>query len=150
MFGAGPESILKFVKLYQDFGRYLIVLGVLFGSYRLAYQEFPRRLMLGFFWAVTSFLIFAPGFGIQYLLYPMTAAFAVNPRRAFIFSVHATLFLLVVYYDFLISWFPLESNHTHYFFGLSALLGISVWSHLVCFVFREFREQRSLADSAHT
>jgi hypothetical protein len=56
-----------------------------------------------------SFLFLTPGFGVQYLVYPLPALFAINLKYAFIYSMVAGLYAFVLYYT---SW-----SGTHLFYS---------------------------------
>ena len=143
--GTDTVAAIRLLRSYQDLGRYLIVLTVLVGNLALLRRKYPHRSTAGYLWATGTFIILAPGFGLQYLIYPLTAAFISNWRRAFYLSLHVAIFLVSVYSDFLETLLPLESVHTTPFLGLSAVLGISVWAHFVWLIFRQMLEDASPA-----
>ncbi len=45
-----------------------------------------------------SFLFLTPGFGVQYLIYPVPALFSVNVKRGLVYSLSAGLYAFLIYY----------------------------------------------------
>lgn len=82
------------------------------------------------------FLILAPGFGAQYLVYAVPVMFAIDLRRAASYSLVAGLCLLVIYVGYWTGTVPMRSE-----FGIglpppASLFGLLAWGVLVAFVYR--------------
>lgn len=94
--------------------------------------------------AAATFLIFTPGFGLQYLAFVTPLLFAVRLAPAVVYGITAGLFALFNYW---LNWsggFPIDST------GIATpprapgpQFGLLAWAVLVAFVMREVRRQRS-------
>jgi len=118
---------------YQALGRKLIELSVVFAS---TYLGIMRRADVYRVTAVSIalFLIFAPGFGIQYLAYMCPILFAVSSWWGFAYSMVAGSFAGLVYFSF---WTGSEPWHSHFnsdFVSTSQPFGGLAWGLLIVFV----------------
>jgi hypothetical protein len=104
-----------------------LIIGITFflGLLQLQRQRwnYNEVLILSF----ATFLIFAPGFGVQYLIYlaPFYAIFSVT--RGMLYSLTAGIFVAAAYYSFLAPGFPLASFHGRTFPSPVAQFGLFVW-----------------------
>ena len=121
------------VDRYHDVGRY--VLFALIGGWAVLARV--RNLWTRYEIAVVSlslFLIFTPGFGIQYLAMVGLLLFACHPRIATLYAVSAGAFAAALYLTALHRGeFPFLSNLERYHVA-EAFLGVIPWAVLVCFV----------------
>jgi len=137
----GPDNMLPWdydpvhsAGVYYYFhGRYLIL--ALVGAWSVA-SRLLGRWNLYEIAAVTFavFLIFAPGFGVQYTCMVLPLLFVIRPKLATVYGTAAGLFLLAVYF---INWtgeFPLFSYFHSLFPMPSPWFGILAWATLVAFV----------------
>lgn len=77
--------------------------------------------------ALASFLFFAPGFGVQYMIYPFALLVAVDLRRAAIYAFVAGLFVSADYLHYATQWFPLTTAHSAPFAWWVAAFGFISW-----------------------
>lgn len=131
---AFKEAGYKFVDYYIANGRYVILGLVLLTS---IWQFFTRERTLYEAVALSFaiFLIFAPGFGIQYLIYICPFLFAINVRWAVAYSCLAGVFAGMVYYSFWSGTFPWYSLATTFFPPPAHLIGVLTWGLLIQFAF---------------
>ncbi len=80
------------------------------------------------------FLIFTPGFGVQYTAYICPLLFAVSLRWGTAYSALAGLFLAVVYYSFWDGTVPFRATFTADFPMPAPLFGLLAWALLIQFV----------------
>ena len=78
-----------------------------------------------------AFLVFTPGFGIQYLIFPSLLVLTQGGRLGFYFHAAASVFAASVYYICLEHGVPAQSIFLGFFPALSAWLGIVPWLLLV-------------------
>jgi hypothetical protein len=84
--------------------------------------------------AACLFLIFAPGFGVQYVVFPLPLLCLVDLPAAVRWGCLAGIFIAVDYWVFLTSWLPARTWITSNLPGPVPLLGILAWAVLVHFV----------------
>ncbi len=118
---------------YYFHGRYIVLF--LVGAWSVA-SRLLGRWDLYEVAAVTLaiFLIFAPGFGVQYTCMLLPLLFVLRPRMATLYGAVAGLFLLAVYF---INWtgeFPFFSYFHSQFPTPSPWFGLAAWGILVAFV----------------
>lgn len=95
--------------IYLPLGRILIIIGILtiaVLAWRTRRWSVPQHYLI----ACCVFLIFAPGFGLQYLVLPLPLMAALNRNVAWSYSIAAGLFALTAYWFFLQPGFPLMSG----------------------------------------
>jgi len=89
---------------------------------------------------MACFLAFAPGFGVQYLVYPTAPLVASRARGAFAYVYLAGLCAFLIYFGFLTSYtLPLVSHFKRAFDERSTLVGFLAWLWLVRYIVREAR-----------
>lgn len=115
---------------YLDYGRYVMLCSIV--SVALL-SRVRRRLPMTEQAALSAalFLIFAPGFGIQYVVYPLPLLCFVDRPAAILWGFLSGIFLATHYWIFLLSWSPLRSFIQSYFVGPVPLLGMLAWAALV-------------------
>jgi hypothetical protein len=89
--------------------------------------------------AFSILLVLAPGFGIQYLAWPVSLLFAANPRWANRYAVVGGAFAVLVYYVFWTGTRPWFS-HFHNFPPPVPSVGLLAWSVLVAYTIASFRK----------
>jgi Glycosyltransferase family 87 len=121
------------VVAYRTIGRFLIIAMVIAWSILARFRNRPNRHDLA---AVTFaiFLIFAPGFGVQYLVILLPLLFAARPRLATVFGLLAGVFLLAAYAIFWDGGFPLSSLFNRTFPPILGYIGAPVWCVLVYYL----------------
>lgn len=77
--------------------------------------------------ALALFLFFAPGFGVQYMIYPFALLVAADLRRAAIYGFLAGLFAGADYLHYATRWFPLTTAHSAPFAWWVAAFGFISW-----------------------
>ena len=135
------RTLPKFTSwIHQDYvplARY-VILAFMFGigalwRYKRRFDAFEAGAV-----ALSVMLVLLPGFGIQYLAWPLPLLFATNPRRATSYGIVGGAFALLVYYlysngaerwysAFSAAWFP-SPSHLPGFLTWGMLLGFSVES----------------------
>lgn len=121
------------VEAYHDFGRYLIF--ALIGAWAVLARRAGRwnRYEIA---AVTYaiFLVFTPGFGIQYVAIIAPLLFAARPRTALVYSTAAGAFAAALYIGRRVAHsFPLSSDLDRYALPES-MLGLIAWGTLAWFL----------------
>ena len=125
-------------RVFASIGRYLIVGGILavcqlqrltrrFDSFQLAACAFAL------------FLVFTPGFGVQYTVVVVPALFACSLSWAVVYSLTAGAFIFGVYFLFWNVTWPLYSHFTLGFSQPVSLLGILSWALLGTFLVHQIR-----------
>jgi hypothetical protein len=120
------------VIIYRKIGRFLIVALVL-GWSILARRNRTNRydIAAGTF---AIFLVFAPGFGVQYLVIVVPLLFAARPRLATLYGLLAGTFLLAAYAIFWDGGFPLSSLFNRTFPPILGYLGVPAWCALIYYL----------------
>jgi hypothetical protein len=112
--------------VWAEWGRYVIMgLSVLIGfrARRLRLTPYDACAL-----ALASFLFFAPGFGVQYMIYPFVLLVAADLRRAAIYGFLAGVFVSADYLYYARQWFPLTTVHSAPFAWWVAAVGFISWS----------------------
>jgi hypothetical protein len=128
-----------FHSVFAVMGRYLILGAVLatcllerltrrFDSFQLSACAFA------------VFLVFTPGFGVQYTVLAVPVLFACSLRWAAGYSVTAGAFIFAVYFLFWSVTWPLYSHFTEGFSLPTSLLGILSWALLGAFLVQCFAQ----------
>lgn len=100
------------------------------------------------FLPAAAFVLLAPGFGVQYCIYPLAGAIVCAPRQALLWSLITGAFLLSVYSKWIVSWHPLAALHTGPFaFYDSVVLGLLSWGVLGVLIATVLRNQELLSCS---
>ena len=133
----GP-FMAKAALFYRSAGRWVL----LAGTFALAlWTRHNRRSSVEVGTLVSSaFLILAPGFGVQYLVYPLLFLIAVDSFEAVAFSIVGGAYLLTIYGGYWKPGVPYETPFTTALQPGPSLVGYLVWVLLVrfnvAFVFR--------------
>ncbi|MDA2929807.1 glycosyltransferase 87 family protein [Acidobacteria bacterium AH-259-O06] len=118
---------------YGNYGRVLVLCLILALSiYAYLISRYNRYELAAISLAV--FLVFAPGFGIQYLAIIAPFLFSLSLRLGTIYSVLVGLFSGLVYYHFLIQWMPLATLHNSRFPPSAWLPSFMTWCFLALFL----------------
>jgi hypothetical protein len=128
-------------SLYGRVGGSFIVASVVL----LATLQFFRRVFTVAELATISvclFLILAPGFGIQYLIYPAPLLVLVAPRWAAGFNVLAGAMAFSCYWSFLVPSWPLSTIHHRDLPVMTTRLGALTWLLLCLFVAKSLMTMR--------
>lgn len=124
--------------LYRKMGGSVIIaMIVVLAVYQLFRKSFKLEEVTTL--AICIFLVFAPGFGIQYLIYAAPLLLLVSTRIAVWYHLCAGGMALACYGSFLSSWYPLGSYHTGPFPSSVALVGGLAWVSLVLFLYCNLR-----------
>jgi len=133
-------------RLYRRFGRYLImgtcvILGAWgrwrgWSAYRVA------------FLCLATFLMLAPGFGVQYTVYVVPVLFAISLPQAMAYSFASGLFILSVYFNFALPGYPLRSQFTSWYPLPTSLFGLLAWAVLIVIVLRDLGRSQPLPVNA--
>jgi len=136
--GTQNPALKEVVTAIGDFyivkGRYIIV-GLVSLTSIWQYFTPKRTLYEAVALCFAIFLIFTPGFGIQYLIYICPFMFAINLQWAVVYSCLAGIFAGVVYYSFWSGTFPWYSLSTALFPPPASLIGVLTWGLLIQFAF---------------
>ena len=92
--------------------------------------------------SMSAFLIFAPGFGVQYVIYAAAPWLAITLGPARWFDLAAGGFIAWTYAHFTVDWFPWRSWHTGPIPEPITYLGLVAWGLLVYLAVREIRPSR--------
>ena len=124
---------------YYFYARYLIF-ALIFGWAALArvYNRWNRYELAAVTFAI--FLIFTPGFGVQYTIMLGPLLFAIRPKLAIAYAWLAGVFLCCAYLVFWDGNFPIYANYHTLLPAPVAAIGIGVWALLVAFLIIEFRK----------
>lgn len=90
--------------------------------------------------ALSVFLVLVPGFGVQYLVWPLPLLFAAHPRTAVKYSSYGGLFALLVYYLFWTGARPWFSDFTGPFPLPAPFVGVLAWVVLIGYCIVGFRK----------
>jgi hypothetical protein len=112
---------------FWDHGRWFVLVGVVLVAV-LARLRGRADARTGCLAALSAFLVLTPGFGVQYLVYVVPLWFAVEVRRAFVYSTVAGLFMLIIYYDFWTGEVPYYSLFNRHYPLAAAWIGAIVWA----------------------
>src|SRR5262249_60325254 len=120
---------------YRDGARYLILgICVVFGFWGRWARWNAFRLS---FLCLAAFLVFAPGFGVQYTVYVVPMLFAISLPQAVLYSWVSGLFILAVYFNFAqVHEYPLRSQFTTAYPPPASLFGLVAWTLLIVLLLR--------------
>jgi hypothetical protein len=125
----------RLLLFFRDYGRYLIL--ALVAAFAVAAARLKRwdRYEVG---AVTYavFLVFAPGFGVQYTAVVVPLLVAAVPRLAAVYATAAGVFLFAAYLIFWDGNFPLGSDFRGYLPQEAAAIGVAAWGVLAYYLVR--------------
>ena len=143
LLGVPPESPLPFAaRVYHDFGRYLLLALVL--AWSVAARRWRRWTRYDLAAATFAlFLVFAPGFGVQYTVIVLPLLFAARPRVAVVYGLCAGVFLLAAYLVFWDGGFPVSSLFSRNLPPVVGAVGLSAWSVLLYYMVTTLRRTQS-------
>lgn len=120
---------------FKNNGRFLILLLVVAWTFLWRWRGLHRDLYLGTAVIYTIFLVFAPGFGVQYLAIVAPLLFATGPRwLALSYGLASGLCAGSAYLCYLEPDFPLFSKFREYFPPVVVVFGVIAWGLLVAFL----------------
>jgi hypothetical protein len=124
-----PHAVL----MYRNVGRFLLAGLVIGWSLRARSADRWNRYDIA---AATFaiFLVFASGFGVQYLVAILPLLFAARPRIATIYGLLAGAFLLMSYWLFWDGNFPFSSLFNRTFPPVVGFIGLPTWCLLVYYL----------------
>jgi hypothetical protein len=131
---------------FRTYGRWIVV--VLAMGVAVAGRRWPRRWTpyeLGFM-TLASFLLFAPGFGVQYTVWVLPLLFAVGLGSAVVYGTLAGVFILAAYVHYGNGAWPWFSWFGTGFPAWVAALGYLTWGLLLWLTIRVVRSGGSRAD----
>lgn len=115
---------------YRHVGRYLIVFSIVavcvLGSTRRRLGRYDLATV-----SISFFLILAPGFGVQYVVYAVPFIFVQSTRWGALYASVAGVYIGLVYYHFLVDYAPLASAHTLPYPRIYAIPATITWGVLV-------------------
>lgn len=122
----------SWLDVYLSYARYLILelvalTGVWARSRGWTYYDLGAV-------SIALFLIFTPGFGVQYLVWLCPLLFATSLRWATLYSYLGGLFIGLIYYTHWDGTLPYRSLFDQYYPMPTPLIGILVWALLIQFV----------------
>ena len=82
-----------------------------------------------------AFLVFTPGWGVQYLIYPLPFLLVARPILGALYAVLGGGYAIAVYVHFLLPGFPFSSLHAENLRGVIGVGGLVMW---VFFLFSLF------------
>ena len=125
-------------------GRYLVISCALATA---AYQLYRPRWSPGQAAALcmSGFLVFAPGFGIQYIVYPLPVMFMVSFGWGVGYALLSGAFAAVAYITNWTRTWPAFSDFAHAYQMPSELFGLLAWTTLVSFSVRLLRTPGAMA-----
>lgn len=100
-----------------------------------AFKMGPQSLAAGAL-AFTCFLVFAPGFGVQYVVYPVAALLVASPFIGVVYAFIAGTFILATYAGFWTGTYPWYSNFDGPFNLIAQRIGFAAWAVLVTYLAR--------------
>jgi len=122
-------------RAYRHGARYLILgICVVFGFWARWARWNTFRLS---FLCLAAFLVFAPGFGVQYTVYVVPTLFAISLPQAVLYSWISGFFILGVYFNFaVLNEYPLRSQFTTVYPPPASLFGLVAWTVLIVLLLR--------------
>lgn len=133
-------------QAYRAYARYLIMgICVILGGLARWRNWSAYRLS---FLCLAVFLVFAPGFGVQYTVYVVPLLFAMSLPQAVAYSLVSGFFILSVYFNFALPGFPLRSQFTGPYPLPTSLFGLVAWMVLIVIILRNLASPRSLPSHA--
>lgn len=125
--GIDGDTVHTLRLVYHDgLGRGLLIASVgLLAVYGYRTGPSAARLLAATF---CLFLVFAPGFGVQYTVYLVAPALAVSPSWGRRYDLAAGLFILLTYLHFRQGGFPLQSYHGTPIPASIAPVGVAAWA----------------------
>ncbi len=126
---------LPLLELYWAKGRYVVLASAFaIGIAGRLWRRWSAPELVAM--AISCFLIFTPGFGIQYTVYAAPALFAISLARGAIYSTIAGLFALLVYVEFSTGVVPYHSVFKGHFTIIATEMGLLTWVYLIATVIR--------------
>lgn len=127
------DATTPLVEAYHQWGRYLVfALVPAWSLYSRATNRWTRYEVAAMTFGI--FLVFTPGFGIQYVVMIAPMLFAIRPRFAFLYSIASGAFATALYLTHLQSGaIPFQSELRRYPLPES-MLGLITWGMLVSFM----------------
>lgn len=129
-FEIGQVCLGDLQSAYRLYGRYVVlciagVVGLL--------APFVARNRLRHLAAMIAciFCVAAPGWGIQYLLYPLPFLLLSSPRLGLGYAVSGGMFAVFLYGSFLVPTFPFSTFHNQKLSGAMGVFGALVWAYLL-------------------
>ena len=123
---------------YRQMGRYVVAIVIvvlcLYARIRTRSDRYELCAL-----STALFLVFAPGFGVQYAIYPVAFLFAFSPRWGILYATTAGIFIALVYHHFIISYIPLASWHVLPYPPTYAIPATLTWTILLVFLISRLR-----------
>ena len=140
------DAAAVLARLYRYFGRYLIMgTCVILGAWGRWRGWSAYRVS---FLCLATFLVLAPGFGVQYTVYVVPVLFAISLPQAMAYSIASGLFILSVYFNFALPGYPFRSQFTSWYPLPTSLFGLLAWAVLIVIVLRDLGRSQPLPVNA--
>jgi hypothetical protein len=120
----------RFFDWYVDSGRNIILL-LVGGLSAFAFLSRKFNLYELFSLSFIAFLVFAPGFGVQYTVYLCPVLFAASLRWGIRYAFLAGIFIGTVYLSWLGPGYPLTSIFQSWYPWPAPLLGLLAWGYML-------------------
>jgi len=133
--------------VYRHAGRYVVGIAIvvlcLYARIRARVNRYELCAL-----SAALFLVLAPGFGVQYVVYPVAFMFAVSPWWGALYATAAGLFIGLVYHHFLVSYLPLASWHVLPYPPAYAIPATVLWAILAIFLCARLRAGTAAPDES--
>jgi len=120
---------------YIENGRYFVLLAIVAVAV-LARARRPIPISARLAAAIALFLLLAPGFGVQYVVYAIPLLCLIEMKAAIQWGLAAGLFIGCVYWTFVTSWSPIQSIFSGPYPAPAPVLGAVAWTVLLAFLAR--------------
>lgn len=137
--GKYPRFFRLLTHDYQEVGRFVIVLVA--GLFALLGRSLRWDAVRVGALSLAAFLFLAPGFGVQYLVWPVPLLAAASLQYSAWWALFGGSFSVLVYQSFLVpkEW-PLRSEHYEVINPTIGLVGLCGWAVLGFFMYSQVRE----------
>jgi hypothetical protein len=133
---------------YIENGRYLVLFAIVAVAV-LARVRRPLPTSAQLAAAIALFLLLAPGFGVQYVVYALPLLCLIDVKTAIQWGLAAGLFIGCVYWTFVTSWSPIQSIFSSPYPAPAPILGAVAWTVLLAFLARMLPWRAWLAIPSH-
>jgi Glycosyltransferase family 87 len=134
-----PHFFRLITEQYRRIGRFVIL--VVAGLFALLGRSVRWDAVRVAALSLAAFLFFAPGFGVQYLVWPVPLLAAASLEYSVWWAVLGGSFTVLLYQSFLIPYeWPLRSDHVTMVNPTIGLLGLCAWAVLGFYMYAQLRD----------